>query len=205
MPHSSRTAASASKAGRARLKSGLLLALLTAGLPWPVGAHEPPKIVVSARGGHYRMSLDLVLHAPVSRVWHVITDYADIKRLNPAVKSSAVIRRDGVTLLRMRIKSCVLFICFPITQTESMTTDGHHGVRGVIVPQLSSFRSGVSRWQLRAVAGGTEAHFSASLTPSFYIPPVIGPWMVRRKLRAEMRATASHLKAWVYEKTPYKA
>ncbi|MHB1512103.1 MAG: SRPBCC family protein [Acidiferrobacter sp.] len=151
------------------------------------------------------MSLDLVLHAPLSRVWHVITDYADIKRLNPAVKSSAVIRRDGITLLRMRIKSCVLFICFPITQTESMTSDGHLWVQGVIVPQLSSFRSGVSRWQLRAVEGGTEAHFSASLTPSFYIPPVIGPWMVRRKLRAEMRATASHLRAWVYAKAPHKA
>lgn len=171
----------------------------------PADTHVRPKIAVSVRGDHYHMSLDLVLRAPLHRVWHVIADYADIKRLNPAVKSSTVIRRDGITLLRMHIKSCVLFICFPVTQTEAMTTDGRDWVRGVIVPRLSSFRSGDSRWRLRAVPGGTEAHFTASLTPSFYIPPVIGPWMVRRKLRAEMRETASRLKAWVYAKTPYKA
>ncbi len=178
---------------------------MTASQAWPVGAHRLPKITASVRGDHYHMSLDLVLHAPLSRVWHVIADYADVKRLNPAVKSSTVIRRNGITLLRMRITSCVLFICFPITQTESMTTDGQRWVRGVIVPRLSSFRSGMSRWRLRAVASGTEAHFSASLTPSFYIPPVIGPWMVRRKLRAEMRETAAHLKAWVYAQASPKA
>lgn len=151
------------------------------------------------------MSLDVRLRAPRQRVWHVLTDYADIKRLNPAVKRSTVIRRDGLTLLRMHINSCVLFICFPVTQTEAMTTHGHQWVRGVIVPQLSSFRSGYSQWWLQAVPGGTEARFQATLTPSFYIPPLIGPWMIRRKLRDEMEKTAAHLTAWVDAKTPYRA
>ena len=165
----------------------------------------PTKIAVSARGDHFHMSLDMMLRAPVRRVWQVITDYADIKRLNPAVKRSAVIRRDGLTLLRMHITSCVLFICFPVTQTEAMTASGHRRVRGVIIPQLSSFRSGYSQWRLRAVAGGTKARFEATFTPSFYIPPLIGPWMIRRKLHDEMRRTASRLTAWVDAKTPYKA
>ncbi|WP_287800472.1 SRPBCC family protein [Acidiphilium sp.] len=155
--------------------------------------------------GRYRMGLELVVRAPVRRVWHIITDYTAIKRLNPAVRGSMVISRDGLTLVRMRIRSCILFICFPITQTESMTTDGDTSVRGVIVPQLSSFRSGYSQWRLRPVAGGTEARFTASLAPSFYIPPLIGPWLIRLKLRDEMRATAARLRAWVDVKTPHKA
>ncbi len=182
-----------------------MVALWAATQGMPAYAHGAPKIAVSVRGDHYHMSLNLILHASLERVWHVIADYADIKRLNPAVKSSTVSRRDGITLLRMHIRSCVLFICFPVTQTEAMTTDRDRWVRGIIIPRLSSFRSGVSRWRLRTVPGGTEAHFGASLTPSFYIPPVIGPWLIRRKLRAEMDETASRLKAWVYAKTPYKA
>ena len=171
----------------------------------PAWAGWPTKIAVSAHGDHFRMSLDMMLRAPVRRVWQVITDYADIKRLNPAVKRATVIRRDGLTLLRMHIRSCVLFICFPVTQTEAMTASGHVWVRGVIIPQLSSFRSGYSQWRLQAVAGGTKARFEAALTPSFYIPPLIGPWMIRRKLHDEMRKTASRLRAWVDAKTPYKA
>ncbi|WP_297363761.1 SRPBCC family protein [Acidiferrobacter sp.] len=171
----------------------------------PAWAGQPMRIGVSAQGDRFHMSLDLMLRAPLRRVWHVITDYTDIERLNPAVKRAAVIRRNGLTLLRMHITSCVLFICFPVTQTEAMTTRGRRSVRGIIIPQLSSFRSGYSQWRLQAVTGGTEARFSATLTPSFFIPPLIGPWMIRRKLRDEMRKTASHLTTWVDAKTPYKA
>ncbi len=171
----------------------------------PAWASQPPRITVSAHGDRFHMSLDMRLRAPIRRVWQVITDYADIKRLNPAVKRSTVMRRDGLTLLHMHITSCVLFICFPVTQTEAMTTRGHHWVRGVIIPRLSSFRSGYSQWRLRTVVGGTEAHFDATLAPSFFIPPLIGPWMIRRKLRNEMDKTAAHLRAWVDAKTPYKA
>ncbi len=171
----------------------------------PAWAGRPPKITVSTHGERFHMSLDMRLRAPIRRVWQAITDYTDIKRLNPAVKRATVIRHEGLTLLRMHITSCVLFICFPVTQTEAMTTRGHQWVRGVIIPQLSSFRSGYSQWHLRAVAGGTEARFRATLTPSFYIPPLIGPWMIRRKLRDEMKKTAAHLTTWVDVKTPYRA
>ena len=171
----------------------------------PAWAGRPPKITVATHGDRFHMGLDMRLRAPIRRVWQVITDYTDIERLNPAVKRATVIRRAGLTLLRMHITSCVLFICFPVTQTEAMTTRGHQWVRGVIIPQLSSFRSGYSQWRLRAVAGGTEARFEATLTPSFYIPPLIGPWMIRRKLRDEMDKTAAHLTTWVDAKTPYKA
>ncbi|WP_298134262.1 SRPBCC family protein [Acidiferrobacter sp.] len=171
----------------------------------PAWAGQAPMIAVSGHDGRYHMSLELMLRAPVRRVWHVITDYGAIGRLNPAVKKSVVIRRDGLTVLRMHIRSCVLFICFPVTQTESMTTHGRRFVRGIIIPELSSFRSGYSQWRLRAVPGGTQARFEATLTPAFFIPPLIGPWLIRGKLVHEMRTTASRLTAWVDAKTPHKA
>ncbi|MHB8254035.1 MAG: SRPBCC family protein, partial [Acidiferrobacter sp.] len=147
----------------------------------------------------------LVLDVPLKRIWTILTDYPQIKRLNPSVQQSRVIRRDGLTLLRMRIRSCVLFICFPVTQTESMTTRRFVEIRGVIIPTLSSFRSGVSRWRLAPVKRGTRITFQAVLVPSFYIPPILDSWIIKRKLTAEMRATADHLATWAGAKRPYKA
>lgn len=164
-----------------------------------------PQIQVSVRGGAYRMHLQLTLKAPIDRVYAALTDYSAIKRLNPAVKRSELIQHDGQTLLRMHIKSCVLFMCFPVTQTESMSADKPASIRGTIIPALSSFKSGFSRWRLRPDKGGTDADFTATLVPSFYIPPILGTWIIKNKLRAEMHATATHLSAWVDAKTPYTA
>ncbi len=142
------------------------------------------------------MGLTLVLKTPIDRAWHILTDYAAIKRLNPDVQRSEVIRHDGQTLLRMYIKSCVLFICFPVTQTEAMTSHKPFEIKGTIIPVLSSFRGGFSRWRLSPTKGGTRVSFKAVLTPSFYIPPILDSWLIKSKLKTEMRTTARHLVAW---------
>lgn len=149
------------------------------------------------------MQLQLRLKAPIGRVYAALSDYSAIQRLNPAVKRSELIHHGALTLLRMHIKSCVLFICFPVTQTESMSAHKPTSIQGTIIPALSSFRSGFSRWDLRTTKGGTNARFQAVLVPSFYIPPFLGTWIIKKKLRTEMRTTAAHLKAWVETKTPY--
>lgn len=147
------------------------------------------------------MALSLVLKTPIDRAWQILTDYAAIKRLNPDVQRSAVIHHDGQTLLRMHIKSCVLFMCFPVTQTEAMTSHKPSEITGRIIPVLSSFRAGFSRWRLMPVKGGTRVSFKARLTPSFYIPPILDSWLIKRKLTTEMQTTARHLEAWA-EKRP---
>lgn len=174
-------------------------------LATPAAALTPPKIMVSVSGDSYHMSLKLTLKAPLKRVWNILTDYARIKRLNPNVSQSKLIYRDGQTLLRIRTKSCVLFICFPITQTESLTTSPFTEIQGVVIPRLSSFRSGVSRWRLYPIKGGTRVDFDAVRVPAFYVPPVLGSWIIIRKLTAEMRETAKRLTALAIAKSPHKA
>ena len=186
---------------RVRIRTALILVLwVPAAL-----AHDPPKIAIAVSGDRYSMNMHFVLKAPVKRVWEVLTNYAKIKRLNPNVRESRVIYHGKQMLLRLRIRSCVLFICFPITQTESMTLHAPLEVSGVIIPALSSFRSGSSRWRLHPVIGGTWVDFKALLVPSFYIPPILGSWIIQQKLHSEMRETARRLRAWVYAKRPYKA
>lgn len=199
--------ATASNAFRVGTNNRLRLALLFAGVASPTAspAQVGPHIHVSVRGGAYRMYLQLHLKAPIARVYAALTDYSAIQRLNPAVKRSELIQHNGLTLLRMHIKSCVLFICFPVTQTEAMSAHKPTSIRGTIIPALSSFKSGFSRWRLRTDKKGTEADFRAVLVPSFYIPPFLDAWIIKNKLRTEMRTTAAHLKTWVEVTTPYTA
>ena len=196
-----RTDFAAGRARRVAIRTQGLALLTTlfvaACLSTPAFGKTTTRIVVSTEGGSYHMALSLVLKVPIDRAWHILTNYAAIKRLNPDVQRSEVIHHDGQTLLRMHIKSCVLFMCFPVTQTEAMTSHKPFEITGTIIPMLSSFRAGFSRWRLYSVQGGTRVSFKAALTPSFYIPPILDSWLIKRKLRTEMQTTARHLAAWV--------
>ena len=62
-----------------------------------------------------------------------------------------------------------------------------------IVPEFSNFRSGYANWALREEGGGTHLLFTTQLEPSFWVPPLIGPWLIRYKLREEALQSVDNL------------
>lgn len=153
---------------------------------------------VHVHGDVYRVTATLTVHASVQRVFGILTDYRQTRRLNPDVVNSRVVGAPtaGHTLVRLRIRSCLLFFCFHLHQTEEMTAVTDRSIHGVIVPQLSSFRSGYADWRLQPQgAHDTRLAFATAIVPRFYIPPFIGPWLLRRKLSHEIRITARRLAA----------
>jgi hypothetical protein len=60
-------------------------------------------------------------------------------------------------------------------------------------PGMSDFEHGEETWQIRAEGRGTRLHYRASLTPSFFIPPYIGPWLLKSRLREELTVISNRL------------
>lgn len=152
--------------------------------------------MVHIQGDTYQVTATFTVPAPVARTFRILTDYRQIRRLNADIISSRVVSGPGggPTLVRLRIRSCVLFVCFHVRQAEDMTAIPDRSIRGVIVPRLSSFRAGYARWWLRPQGRHhTRLVFVTTLVPRFYIPPLIGPWLLRLKLREEIRATVQRL------------
>ena len=55
------------------------------------------------------------------------------------------------------------------------------------------FESGSARWTVRACASAasmTCLDARIELVPAFWVPPVIGPWVLRRKMAEEARRTS---------------
>jgi hypothetical protein len=51
-----------------------------------------------------------------------------------------------------------------------------------ILPQDSDFRRGRGHWRLTAEGDATLMRFRAELVPDFYMPKLIGPWLIRREM-----------------------
>ena len=53
-----------------------------------------------------------------------------------------------------------------------------------IDPETSDFRYSWERWQFTPEEGGTVLmRYQFEMEPGFWVPPVIGPFMIRRTLR----------------------
>ncbi len=53
-----------------------------------------------------------------------------------------------------------------------------------ILPERSEMREGWATWDIEADGGGTLVRYVAEVEPKFWIPPVIGPLIIKAALRS---------------------
>ena len=58
-------------------------------------------------------------------------------------------------------------------------------MRAVADPQLSDFQEFEESWEFSEVDGGTSVRYSLQMVPDFWVPPAIGPYMIKRKLQKD--------------------
>ena len=66
-------------------------------------------------------------------------------------------------------------------------------ITAVVVPELSDFRHGTMRLNLWQEATGTRILIRSEVTPDVWIPPLLGPWLIKRELHAEAVQTVHNL------------
>jgi hypothetical protein len=145
--------------------------------------------------GVYTLGLEAWISAPVLNVHHMLTDYIHLERVNPAVKESTIIETYSTDHHRVHtlIEACVAFFCRKLIQVWDVEQQPDYDIVAMIVPELSNFRSGNANWVLRKENGGTRLRFTTQLEPSFWVPPLIGPWLIRYKLRKEALESVDNL------------
>ena len=66
-------------------------------------------------------------------------------------------------------------------------------ITAVVVPKLSDFQHGYARVNIWQEPTGTRVLIRSEVRPDFWIPPIIGPWLIKRKLRSEALETVQNL------------
>lgn len=147
---------------------------------------------VSLEHGVYRIAVDARIEAPPEVVQQRITDYEHLSRINHAIRESRVTETFGPDRHRVRsvITACILFFCRDVTQVQDIESHERDRVEATILPALSDFRYGHALWRLEADGPATLMHFTAELEPSFWVPPLIGPWLFENKIVSELLESA---------------
>ncbi len=141
--------------------------------------------------GLYRIELDMRLDAGKGHVWRLLTDYSHYGQLNNAIKESEILRQQGPGSYRVRTvtRACVYFFCKTVTQVQDVTEVPGRYISASVLPALSDFRHGVARAYIWPEGAYTRIRVLAEVEPDFWIPPLIGPWIISRKLQSETLET----------------
>ncbi len=150
-------------------------------------------VAVRRQGARFRIGMRLRVDAPPAAVFRALQDYAALSRYTPDVLSLHIVRTPtpGRVLLFTTLHACVLFFCKTMFQEQIMTAtaDTHGGVlRSRLLPQGSDFQEGHGRWTVEPCPGhapSTCVSVRLEMVPKFWVPPLIGSWLIRRQMRVQ--------------------
>lgn len=154
-------------------------------------AAEVRAITVSHRDDAFTIEFEAVVDAPAQQVYAVLADYANLGKLNPVITAINVEAAPTGRGERVRsvIKTCVWFFCTQIVQVEDVMESDANTISARIVPGVGDFESGSFLWRVTDEGPRTRLHYEATRVAAFWIPPLIGPWAIKRTLREQLESS----------------
>ena len=175
---------------------GIFCLAVLAGMSNLSSAGQLESLSVLENDGIYETNIVAILNAPARYVYGVITDYRHIYRINPSIIETEILDGDGEGVIRVRnrLEHCIAIFCFEIDMVEDVVEIGERHLVATTVAELSSFESGNAMWHVRPFSGGrARVQYRAKIKPGFFIPPVIGSYMVKALLREEIARSLSRI------------
>ena len=153
---------------------------------------------VTRDGERFLIDMRVSIAAPPSAVFRALQDYSAMTRYNPDLRA---VRAEptavpGRVRLYTTVRTCVLIFCRTMRQEEMMvaTTNAQGGVlEAKLLAHGGAFKAGSGRWAVGpcpADRAMTCMNARIELLPAFWVPPVIGPWVIRRKMEEEAYRTS---------------
>ena len=153
-----------------------------------LGAGEISRADVTYQNSFYLFDIDAVIDGRYSVIHKLVSDYANLYQLSDAVLESVVLGypRPGEQRLKFVAQVCILFFCFKKSLVVDVTEIPNGVFNATVVPSLCDFKSGHGTWRFAPDGPSrTLVHYSGVQQPAFWIPPVIGPYLLKRKLIKE--------------------
>jgi Polyketide cyclase / dehydrase and lipid transport len=145
--------------------------------------------------GRYSLEVNARLEATPESIYAVLTDFDDnaYSRLSGAYKESRYLEpaADGTPVVYTRMEGCALWHCMSLERTERLETKAPYWIKSTVLPEGSNFKHSTSEWMLEADGDGTKMLYKLDMEPDFSVPPIIGPWYLKRTLSQQgLRAVA---------------
>lgn len=164
---------------RAALALTLLLATSV------TSAADLRSIDVTYDGKLYQLESVAWFDTGIDETYLVFSRWDYSTRFSSAVVEARDLEVDGVPGYYVVNRGCVMFFCKSLKRQGRVERERNRVMRAFADPEKSDFRRADEVWEFSEEGGGTRVVYRLTMEPAFWVPPAIGPWMIKRKLRNE--------------------
>ncbi len=150
-------------------------------------AAELRDIKVEHEKGVYTMRSEVWFDAGIDQVFDVFKSWEYSTEFSSAIVEARDVEPDetGQPGYYSKMKGCVLFFCKSFVRQGYVELEHNVAVRAVVNPDTSDFELANEAWTFREEDGGTVVVYDLKMQPKFWIPPAIGPYFIKRKLKKD--------------------
>ena len=159
----------------------LLLVLLAL----PARGAEILGLEVEYDEGVYTMSSSVWFDASVEQIYEVFRYWDYSTQFSSAIVESRDIEPgdDGRAGFYVRNRGCVLFFCTSFERQGFVEAEINTVIYASTDPEVSDFHLCEESWRFEQRDGGTVVVYDLEMTPKFWVPPGIGPYFIKRKMK----------------------
>jgi hypothetical protein len=166
--------------------STLVVAAAVCAAPAATRSATLDSLEVTREHGRYELNAQTFLAASADDIYGVLLEYEDDKfqRISSVYKESAYLEpdADGTPIVYTRMEGCILFFCKSMKRVERLQTREGRYIRTDTLPEQSDFKYSFSEWTFEPAEGGTRMAYTLVMEPAFWVPPIVGPWIIKKIL-----------------------
>ena len=158
---------------------------------------ELREVSVEKVGERYHLVSTTYFEASQSQLYKVLTDFDKYPLFSTAFVEAE--NRDpdeqGRPGFYTRMEGCALLFCKSYIRVGYLELQPQHDIVAVIDPEQSNFAYSKERWQLIPEGEGTIMIYNFEMEPAFWVPPLIGPYVIKRALKSSGAAAVGRIEA----------
>ncbi len=167
------------------MKLACAVTLVVLGTPMIVDAATMRYVNVDRVDGVYIMRSEVWFDASIEQVYGVLADWDLSTQYSSVIVESRNLEpaADGRPRYFARNKVCLLFFCMDFVRSGHLDQQPLEYIHATADPEISDFHLAKESWLFSEEDGGTAVVYFLELKPKFWIPPLIGPYIMKRKMR----------------------
>jgi len=183
---------------------GILAGLAAIFLSAELSAAELRFIEVERDEDLYTLKSITWFGADAEALYEVLSNYELFSRFTSAIVESKNLDPDqsGRRRYYTRMEGCVLLWCRSFVRIGHLTLHPKTESIANADPEQSDVKRSRERWQLIPEGEGTVLVYEFEMVPDFWVPPVIGPYYMKRALKSGGRRAVDRIEALALGEEP---
>jgi hypothetical protein len=161
-------------------------------LLWGPGAASSAEVVVSRAAVGFEVRAWIEAPAPIDSCYAVLTDFERLAEFIPDMQSSRIVSAPGEPLLLRQVgrtRFAFFELSFDVTLALELDPPSRVGFRRV----AGSLVRMEGDWRISGDGSGCRIDYGAIIAPDVFVPPLIGPALMRRQVRRQLEGIEAEI------------